>query len=477
MEHLGGFPAAIFLQKLGGLATAALGCAAWMQLKRVMRYRLPGIVLHDLLGLLVLSHLLLDHGTMRYFEQAIMLEATSSCCLAAVIFAASRFLVLVRERAPAGSVTLWAALLIGSSLFTYAWNPRFGPCVPIAFLLAAAGFRSLRLPVVRVLPAFLVPVLLAAIFLFFPQYRISRANEWNRAFIPKHLFYMHARLVLPELMRDRDDPGFTRYPHDLLAGISGLIGEELARADREGPGWNVTLRFMPNRLLWGPADEFLHHYFVSNPAAYREFCLYYFKRAVWPHPSGYVQKVAREWIQLFTPGTTIMDPGIPPLSLSKAITDGLCLPGARDMVPKAVSAVRPAFQALVTQFENHAAFDDVVLDSPGFIRWTSGWVDDFFSYGVLVAAAFCLLLGWRKFRAPGLVNLGLTFGWSALLLASLIAPITLVMTVCGERHIQGLRVLFVFCAATIALMTVLLLAQFAGCRRLFLHDAAESPPQ
>lgn len=472
MEHLGGFPTAIFLQKLLGLVTAGLAFAAWTRLKSVVSYRLPGTVLHDILGLLVLSHLLLEHGTMRYFEQAIMLEATSSLCLAAVIFTACHFFVLVRQGAPSRTVVIWAAALIGISLFTYEWNPRFGPCVPVALLFAVVGLRSAHATIAQGLIALLAPALLSMILLIVPQYLISRANGWNRAFIPKHLFYMHARLVLPELVHDRDDPDFKRYDHELLVRVSAFLEQEFARAARDGAAWNVTLGFMPNKLIWGPADEFLYHYFGSDPGAYREFCLYYFKRAVWPHPGAYLRKVAREWIQLFTPGAPIMDPTLTPYSLEGQLETGLCLPGARDMVPKARDSVRPAFQAFVDQLEHHSVFDAVVLDSPDFLRYEGGWVNDYFSYGLLAASGFCVLCLWRRPRESGPINLCLVFAGSTLLLASLIAPITLVMTVCGERHIQGLRVIFVFCAATITLLSVLLLANLVGARRLLLDSAA-----
>ena len=476
LEHLGGFPAAIFCQKLFGLATAGLTFAAWTRLKGVMNYRPAGTILHDILGLLVLSHLLLEHGTMLYYEQAIMLEGTSALCLAVVIFAACHFFVLVRQEAPLRAVVIWAAALAASSLFAYEWNPRFGLCVPVAFLMALSGLRCARARVAQGLIAILVPVGLSVVLLFVPQYLISRSNGWNRTFIPKHLFYMHARLVLPELTHDRDDPGFKLYRHEMLVQMSTLIQQELALAEREGYGGNFTLKFSPNKLIWGPADGILYNYFGDNPDGYTKFCLYYFKRAVWHHPAAYLLKVAREWIFLFSIPSPILDASLAPYPLKMLIDGGRCLPGAQAMVPRAADSVRPVFQEYVAQLENRGAYDGVVLASPDFIRDVSGWVNDYFSYGVLAALGFCGLYRWRKPREPGSGNLCQLFAGSTLLLISLIAPITLVMTVCGARHIQGLRVMFVFCAATITLLTILLLANLVGARRWFLGAAQDSSP-
>ena len=471
IEYLGGFPAAILGQKVAGLATAGLIFGAWSRLKCVLPYRLAGIVLHDLLGLFMLSHLLLEHATMRYYEQAIMLESTSSLCLAAVIFAACHFLVLVRLRSTERPIALWGAILIGASLLTYAWNPRFGPAVVFAFPIAFAGLNAARMRAARIFLVYFVPVALSGLLFFLPQFLISRSNGWNRAFIPKHLFYVHARLVLPELVHDRDDPGFKRYRHEILEQLSSLIEQELARAERDGPGGNFTLGFSPNLLLWGKADGILHNFFADDPDGYREFCLYYFMQAVRNQPGAYAQKVAVEWNFLLQPGFPIMDSSLSPYALKDMINGGNCLPGAREMVPRATDAVRPAFQAFVVQLENHASYDDLVLSSPDFLRFEGSWVNDYFSYSLLSALAACGLCLWRKFREPGHVNLCLVFAGSALLLLGLIAPITIVMTVCGGRHIQGLRVAFVFCAASSTLLTVMLAASLVGARRLLFLPA------
>ena len=79
IEYLGGFPAAILGQNVAGLATAGLIFGAWSRLKCVLPYRLAGIVLHDLLGLFMLSHLLLEHA------HALLLALAEPCPDAAAV--------------------------------------------------------------------------------------------------------------------------------------------------------------------------------------------------------------------------------------------------------------------------------------------------------------------------------------------------------------------------------------------------------
>lgn len=157
VELFGSLAAVILLQKLLGLLTAALTFGAWMRLKAVVNYRPWGHVLHDALGLVLLAMMLISHGSTRYYEQSIMLEALSSLALALVVFSACYLFVAVRTQASARTTALWAGVLIGLSLFANTFNPRFSPLVILSVLIAVSALRLGRVPFRLAVASIVIP--------------------------------------------------------------------------------------------------------------------------------------------------------------------------------------------------------------------------------------------------------------------------------------------------------------------------------
>ena len=471
IEHLGGFGAVLVLQKLFGLTAAALTFAAWMKVKATIRYTQWGGRLHDSFGLLLLAMMLLSYGSTRYFEQSIMLESASTLALAALVFGASGLFVAFRRSPSVQVVAIWVGLTIGISLFANALNPRFSPAVFLAFSFAAISLHRVGAGLWQSLAAILVPVLLAVPLLILPQRPLDQRNIWNRTFVPMHFLFMHARLVLPEIERDRDDPMFTRYDRSFLKEFSGAIEDEFSRAAHDGPGGNYTLLYDPNRLLWGRAGELLRSYARDSASRYNEFCGYYFKRALWHNPLGYAQKVMYEWVYLLRPSGPVLDDSWEDLPLAAGLAWGAGNSGI--FVERSRPSIRPVFAAYQAQLADKSGYSGVVFRTPFSLNHLGLWVNRGFSLLWLVVLGFAGFCLWRKRADPGLTILCLVFLGSSIFLFAQLAPLAFVTTTCGARAIQGLRVLLAFVTVDLGLMSFFLLTTLMGRRHWLLCPFTE----
>ena len=471
VEHLGGLVAVLAIQKMFGLLAAALVLATWMRLKAVVNFSRWGRVIHDLLGLLLLAMMLLPFGSTRYFEQTIMLESASTLALASILFAACQLLVELRRSSRPQTVTVWAAVLIGLSLFANTLNPRFGPAVLLSFLFALGSLRLARASLGQYLTTLLLPVVLAVPLLILPQRALNQRNVWNSSFVPMHFLFVHARLVLPEIVHDRDDPSFTRYDHAFLQQLSAEIEQVFALADQEGLGGNYTLKFDPNRLLWGRGAALMRDEFRDSPPEFGKFCRYYFLRAVGHHPAAYLKKVADEWWFLLRPGGAVVDDSWPPLPLASELS--ACPSLAETYVEKASDTVRPAFIAYQAQLADSRTFSGVVFRTPFPLNYFGNWINRGFSLLWLFVFCLCSYCLWRRRADRGLRYLCLIFMGSSIFLFGQLAPLALVTTTCGTRAIQGLRVLFVFTIIDMGFMALLLPATLSGWRHWLLDPSSE----
>lgn len=461
--HLGGLEAVLALQKLFGLAAAGLTFSAWIHLKTILRYNRRGGVVHDCFGLLLLAMMLLPYGSTRYQEQSIMLESSSTLALSAVAFIASRLFVSLRGSSGPKRVAIWASATIGISLLANTLNPRFGPCVVLALLFAATALRLARASLRQSLLALLVPVALAGPLLLLPQRALDQRNVWNSSFVPMHFLFIHARLTLPEIVHDRDDPAFTRYDRAFLGELAKEIELVFALAERNGSGGNETLKFDPNLLLWGKAATMMREHFRDEPAGAAEFCRHYFLQAVWHQPAAYLKKVALEWAYLLRPGGSVVDDSWPPLPLTPALSQSPAL--AAIYAQEARAAVRADFLAYQAQLADSKNYSGVVFHTPFPMNYFGNWVNrGFLSLGLLVSG-LCVFFLWKKGGETGAVNLALVSLGSSLLLFSELAPLAFVTTTCGTRAIQGLRVLFAFTTVDLGLTGLVLLASLVGWRR------------
>ncbi|HWB98898.1 MAG TPA: hypothetical protein VG672_19450, partial [Bryobacteraceae bacterium] len=300
-----------------------------------------------------------------------------------------------------------------------------------------------------------LPVVLAVPLLILPQRELDRHNPWNRTFVSMHLLFMHARLTLPEIQRDRDDPGFTRYDRAFMQRFSAAIEAEFARAARDGPGGNYTLLYDPNRLLWGEASDLLRAYAQGSPDRYNEFCRYYFRRALTHHPLAYAKKVLYEWAYLFRPGGPMLDDSWDDLPVAAGLAWGRANSGL--YVGRARDETRPAFAAYQAQLGGSAE-TKAVFHTPFPLNQLGLWVNRcFFPLWLIVGAASAFLL-WPRPRDLSGRALGLAFFGSSLFLMAQLAPLAFVTTTCGGRAVQGLRTLSAFVTADLGLMSCVLLA-------------------
>ena len=462
--HLGGLEAVLALQKIFGLAAAGLTFAAWIHLKTIVRYTRLGGVIHDCFGLLLLAMMLLPYGSTRYYELSIMLESSSALALSAVAFIASRLFVALRGGVGPKRVAIWASAMIGISLFANTLNPRFGPCIILALLFAATALRLARASLRQSLLAFVVPIALAIPLLLLPQRALDKKNVWNRSFVPMHLFFVQAKLTLPEIAHDRDDPAFIHYDKAFLGELAKEIELVFALAERNGHGGNETLKFDPNLLLWGKAANLVREYFRNDATGAAEFYRHYFLQAVWNQPGAYLKKVATEWVYLLRPGGGVVDDSMPPLPLIQELSKSSAY--ASTYLQSARAEVRADFVAYQNQLADSKNYSSVVLLTPFPMNYFGNWVNwGFLRLGLLVSG-LCIFFLWKKSGETGAVNLALVSLGSSLLLFSQLSPLALFTTMCGFRAIQGVRVLFAFTTVDLGLTCLFLLAHLVGLRRL-----------
>lgn len=302
--------------------------------------------------------------------------------------------------------------------------------------------------------------------LILPQRALNQKHKWNKTFISMHAIFMHARLVLPEIVRDRDNPSFTRYDRKYLGEISSAIQEELDRAAREGPGGNYTLNYDPNRLLWGRANDSLRAYAKESPELFNEFCRYYFMRALLNNPMGYVKKVALEWWYLLRPSGPILDDSwTAPIPLAAEFKSSA--PNAAYYIGQARPEVRPVFVAYHTLVEEESNRSTIVLSTPPPLNRIGSLVTRIHFPIWLMLFGFCAWQLRRSSSKGGLAGLGVAFIGISILLIGQLAPLAMVTTTCGGRAIQGLRVLTALTTIGMGLLGTLFVAQLARCRHLF----------
>jgi hypothetical protein len=427
-----------------------------MRLKAVVNYRPWGHVLHDSLGLVLLAMMLISHGSTRYYEQSIMLEALSSLALALVVFSTCQLFVAVKNNAIGRTTALWAGSLVGLSMFANSFNPRFSPLVVLSLVVAVSSLRLARVPLRFSAAAIAVPLLLSLPLLILPQRVLNQTHKWNSTFISMHALFMHARLVLPEIARDRDDPSFTRYDRKYLGELSNLIQQELDRADREGPGGNYTLNYDPNRLLWGPANDGLRAYAKDSPEFFHKFCQYYFTQALLHNPWGYAKKVALEWWYLLRPSGPILDDSWAPVPLATEFKNSA--PYAAYYIGQARPEVRSIFISYHKLVEEEANRSTVVLSTPPPLDRIGSLATRIHFPAWIILFGFAAWQIRRSSVQTGLAGLAIAFIGVSILLIGQLAPLAMVTTTCGGRAIQGLRVLTALTTVGMGLLGALFVA-------------------
>jgi len=284
------FRAIVIAQHLLGLLAVALFLVTWRRARVFVPDSRLSLAVHDGLGLLAATILLLAVEPIRA-EMQLRPEGVCAFLVSLNLYFAIQFMACCFvEKRPRASVghgigTVFTAVLLASA------KPSFGliailAVMPIAILFFRRGWFREKI-------ALGIGAILGAALLLVPEYFLGRDDELGPAFLPATLFVNHADLIRDQMADDIQRGAAVPYSREWLERVYAALRTEIAKSFTARPDHYWSLGFDPDYLMYNPDSIVtqLRREFGNNGPDPSAFYRFYYWRIWQGRPLAVVRKI------------------------------------------------------------------------------------------------------------------------------------------------------------------------------------------
>jgi hypothetical protein len=245
------FRAIVIAQHLLGLLAVAIFLVTWRRTRVFVPDSRLSLAVHDGLGLLAATILLLAAEPIRT-EMQLRPEGVCAFLVSLNLYFAIQFMACCFvEKRPRASIghgigTVFTAVLLASA------KPSFGliaivAVVPVAILFFRRGWFREKI-------ALGIGAIASAALLLVPEYFLSRDDELGRPFLPATLFVNHADLIRDQMADDLQRAAAVPYSREWLERVHAALRTEIAKSSTARPDHYWSLGFDPDYLMYDPGS-------------------------------------------------------------------------------------------------------------------------------------------------------------------------------------------------------------------------------
>jgi hypothetical protein len=284
------FRAIVIAQHLLGLLAVALFLVTWRRARVFVRDSRLSLAVHDGLGLLAATILLLAAEPIRA-EMQLRPEGVCAFLVSLNLYFAIQFMAccFVEKRARAsvghGIGTVFTAVLLASA------KPSFGliaivAVAPVAILFFQQGWFREKI-------ALGAGAIVGAALLLVPEYFLCRDDELGPPFLPATLFVNHADLIRDQMADDIQRGASVPYPREWLERVHAALRTEIAKSLKARPDHYWSFGFDPDYLMYNPDSIVaqLRREFGNNGPDPSAFYRFYYWRIWQGRPLAVARKI------------------------------------------------------------------------------------------------------------------------------------------------------------------------------------------
>lgn len=284
------FRAIVIAQHLLGLLAVALFLVTWQRARVFVPDSRLSLAVHNGLGLLAATILLLAAEPIRA-EMQLRPEGVCAFLVSLNLYFAIQFMacsfVEKRPRASVGNGigTVFTAGLLASA------KPSFGliaivAVVPVTILFFRRGWFREKI-------ALGVGAIVGAALLLVPEYVLSRDDKLGPPFLPATLFVNHANLIRDQMADDLQRGASVPYSREWLERVHATLRAEIAKSLKARPDHYWSLGFDPDYLMYNPGSIVaqLRREFENNGPEPSAFYRFYYWRIWQGRPLAVARKI------------------------------------------------------------------------------------------------------------------------------------------------------------------------------------------
>jgi hypothetical protein len=284
------FRAIVIAQHLLGLLAVAIFLVTWRRAHAFVRDSRLSLAVHDGLGLLAATILLLAAEPIRA-EMQLRPEGVCSFLVSINLYFAIQFLACCFvEKRPRASVGYGIGTVFTSVLLVSA-KPSFAliaviACLAVAILFFRQGWFREKI-------ALGIGATLGAALLLVPEYFLGRDDELGRPFLPATLFVNHADLIRDQMADDLQRGASVPYSPDWLERVHAALRTEIAKSSTARPDHYWSLGFDPDYLMYNRDSIVaqLRREFGDNAPEPSAFYRFYYGRIWQGRPLAVARKI------------------------------------------------------------------------------------------------------------------------------------------------------------------------------------------
>ncbi len=279
------------IQHLIGILTGVILLFVWKEMTSRLSIYKEYKIYFEFSGLILMG-LYLFFPSPIVLEHHLRPEAIYPLFLVLHAFFIFKFLVSIQEKSK--KTWLYGLLFFINNYFLYVFQPRWGLAVFANILIYFICFFIIKMKFFKkTLLILIIPIVSSFLLIYIPDNVLIKNESAQDVFLYGTLFWAHSKIIDKELEKDINDSSFTKYNKEML----GEIRNYMQNAFNQPKSKHKYLGFYFNRLFHDKPNAYLNS--KLSKEEYKEFCLYYFKKAVINHPLEYAKKVLLELSQFY----------------------------------------------------------------------------------------------------------------------------------------------------------------------------------
>lgn len=280
------------IQHISGILAAVVFLLAWRNIIKLFKYDNKFKIIHDFVGLAVIS-LYLFFDKIINFEHQLTRESIYPLFVILQILFFINYIINIKSNS--GKLYLWGSLFFINNYFLFVYQPRWGFTLLFCLIIYISGIFFIKNKTInKILLLIIIPSIISFLFIFLPEKVLIKNETATEVFLAQHLFFGHAKIIDMELEKDINDSNFNRYDKEILKNIRKAFHEDFNTSQTK----HKYLGYDFNRLVY---SGWITGYIRDRMSReeYQKFCNYYFKKAVFRHPFKYLKKVILELSQFY----------------------------------------------------------------------------------------------------------------------------------------------------------------------------------
>ncbi|MBN2545867.1 MAG: hypothetical protein JXB50_08725 [Spirochaetes bacterium] len=281
------------VQHLMGLSTGIILMICFYRVSGYFNIIKNNKIFKDVLALILMSLFLFSESIIVY-EHTLRPEGIYQFFLILQILLLIETVISINKRSK--YLILFSNLFFINNIILFLIQPRWGFALFLNIIIYLILFFMIKMPLIKkTLYIILFPIVISFVFLYVPQFILTKGETSVKTFLSSKLFFTHIKIIDIELKKDINDPAFTKYDKEILKRLIEYHQEEYNKPQIK----HKFLGFMHNNLIYGENCAYAYLLSKLGEKEYNKFARYYFLKAVTMHPDKYIKKVFQELSQFY----------------------------------------------------------------------------------------------------------------------------------------------------------------------------------